>query len=322
MHRFWMWPLTVSVGLVLSNTPGSLAAAEPDAAYYRGGPLSGSLKSDKPLPIYAADADHLWNRLFAAFYIRPSNIPDAKGGRPVARIEGGDVIDFFGWAKTTYWDQPAVTGKLNSVLDEFLKTDGSKTVSDPLKRAVMLRDLWAAYDYFVGQNIRRAGSLKTRKRRDALCRKLAKVIQTLALSKQSIEKLPDNYAAALKSGNFVTTGRLDPDENYLPPGLMAKTDEWVEIEFFQPDIHEDLSNRFITLHTRSYRARSYFRVFYRFPQGRSQLVAYLKQLDAVGVDWKRAAQNGFIFLKEDTPQIPVGTEVALVQSAEVISLPP
>ena len=39
----------------------------------------------------------------------------------------------------------------------------------------------------------------------------------------------------------------------------------------------------------------------------------LSDLNRSGVDWRQAAQNGFILLKKDAPQIPVGTEVALVQ---------
>jgi hypothetical protein len=53
----------------------SCSAEEPPGWYYREGPLRGSLKSDSPLPLYDADPAHLWNRLFAVFYIRPSELP-------------------------------------------------------------------------------------------------------------------------------------------------------------------------------------------------------------------------------------------------------
>ena len=70
----------------------------------------------------------------------------------------------------------------------------------------------------------------------------------------------------------------------------------------------------MTLHTRNYKGRSYFRVFYRFPGGRPALEEYCKYLDAEGLDWKRDAQRGFANLRGGLRQIPVGTEVALVQS--------
>lgn len=290
-----------------------LHAADPNAAYYHEGPLAGSLKSGDALPIYDEDPRHLWNRLFAAFYIRPSALPDDSGGPPVPRIEGGDIIDFLAWSQTTYWDEPAVAARLHAVVDEFLESDGVNLIDDPLRRAILLRDLWAVFDWFTGQNIRRAGSLEVRQRRSELCGKLARIMESLSLSPSELAELPDNYGAALASGEFATGGRLDPREDYLPEMLLTRPDEWVEIDFYKPDLHEDLSARRITLHTRSYRARSYFRIFYRFPAGREQLTDYLANLEATGVDWKQAAQDGFINLTPEAPQFPVGTEFALVQ---------
>jgi len=313
MRAFIQRQRRLVVGIALLVLVGPVWSAEPDAAYYHEGPLAGSLKSAKPLPIYSRDPNHLWNRMFAAFYVRSSHLPNGPDGSRIKRIEGGDVIDFLGWAQTTYWSEPVVTKRLNKLLDEYIEDDGSRLIKDPLRRALFLRDMWSAYDYLIGQTIRRKGSAEVRATRDVLCRKLAKVIQSLTLPNTAINALPDTYAKALASGRFHTSSPLDPKKNYLPLGLMAKSKEWVEIDFFQPDLHEDLSNRFVTLHTRSYRGRSYFRIFYRFPKGEPQLVQYLKTLDKKGVDWKRAAQNGFIFLKKDAPQIPIGTEVALVQ---------
>lgn len=280
---------------------------------YSTGVLAGSLKDDAPLPLYDADPGHLWNRIFSVLYVRSSNLPDAPGGKPIQRIEGGDVIDFLAWGRTTYWSSPEVFNRLNPLLDEFLGQGGATMIDEPLRRAVFLRDLWAAFDHLVERNIRRLGSLETRRRRDELCRKLARAIQSLALTSDEMESLPDTYAVALDSQSFVPDHRFDASRNYLPHGLLSEPHEWVEIDFYQPDLHEDLADRFITLHTRAYRGRSYFRIFYRFPGGRAQLTEYLRRLDAKGVDWRQAAQNGFIDLREDSPQFPAGTEFALVQ---------
>lgn len=299
--------------------PANSAAAEPGhsesdgSGYYEKGELAGSLQSDQPLPVYDPDPTHLWNRLESAFYIRHSHIPSTSGGPPIHRIEGGDYIDFFGWGRTEYWSSPQTAQRLIPLLDEYLNGGGERMIHDPLRRAVMLRDLWAAYDFLVGQNIARFGSRQTRKRRDEICRRLARVIASLALSRSEIAALPDTYAAAVASGSFAPEHGRDPSRNYLPYGLLERPSEWVEIDFYQPNLHEDLYDRFITLHTRAYRGRSYFRIFYRFPKGRTELVHYLQLLDKQGVDWRQAAQDGFILLKKDAPQIPVGTEVALVQ---------
>jgi hypothetical protein len=102
--------------------------------------------------------------------------------------------------------------------------------------------------------------------------------------------------------------------DYLPPRMLTNPEEWQEIDFYQsPSIHDNHSERFLTLHTRNYIGRSYFRIFYRFPGGRKALETFLPQVEAHGVNWKTAAQQGFLALTQDAPQVPVGTEVVLVQ---------
>src|SRR5579871_6750657 len=98
--------LVAILSITLQGSANTGMAAEPDSrdpAYYHDGELAGSLKSDQPLPLYDADPGHLANRLFAAFYIRESNLPAKRGGAPVQRIEGGDVVDFYAWTASTYW---------------------------------------------------------------------------------------------------------------------------------------------------------------------------------------------------------------------------
>src|SRR3990167_6187778 len=139
------------------------SAAGPENRYYVEGPLRGSLKSDKPLPLYDSNPEHLWNRLFAAFYIRPSEIPsrpkypddptlldpwdrklrsgELPQGPVVKRIEGGDVLSFLAWQKTRYYSQPATFQRADRLLDEFLEARGERLIADPLKRVFFQRDL-------------------------------------------------------------------------------------------------------------------------------------------------------------------------------------
>ncbi|MFN0196307.1 MAG: hypothetical protein ACKVT0_06155 [Planctomycetaceae bacterium] len=301
------------VALALVSDVHPLVADDLSKYYHHDGPLAGTLKSDAPLPIYDADPEHLWNRMFAAFYIRPRILPASDGQPETTRYEGGDVIEFMAWGQTEYWSTAEVFAKVDPLLDEFLDREGSRLIADPLKQAVFQHDLWAVYDHLIDQNIKRTSDVKTRVRRSVLCGKLARCMQQLALPESELEKLPDTYTAAVKSGAFVARHDFDPDRNYLPFGLLDQPDEWVEVDFHQPNIHEDLSDRFITLHARSLQGRSYYRIFYRFPEGRQQVVDYLKLLDEKGIDWKRAANNGFIALQKDAPPIPVGTEVVLLQ---------
>ncbi len=281
--------------------------------FHADGPLAGTLKSDRPLPLYDTDREHLWNRMFSAFYIRPRALPARDGQPAMTRFEGGDVIEFLAWGKTEYWSGADVFEKVNPLLDEFLQRSGETLLSDPLKRAVFQHDFWAVYDHLIDQNIKRSADRETRARRDVLCRKLATCIQRLALTAAEVAKLPDTYTLALQSGAFVPRHGFVAERNYLPPGLLTQPEEWVEVDFHQPNLHEDISDRFVTLHAQSLQGRSYYRIFYRFPQGRPQLVEYLKSLNEAGIDWKQAANDGFVRLRKDAPPIPVGTEVVLLQ---------
>jgi hypothetical protein len=309
-HRAWIGSLFF---LALALAPAATRAAEHDPAYYADGDLAGSLRSSGPLALFDTDPQHLWNRLFAAFYIRESKLPARPDGPPVKRIEGGDWIDFFGWSGTSYWSEPEVCERLNLALTEFIDGHGERLLEDPLRRAVLQRDLWAAFDFLIGQNIERFGTREEQRRRRDVAARLAVIMRALAQPRETLEGLPDNYRAAVASGHFAAEHHFDSAPDYLPPGLLTAQDEWVEIDFYQPNLHEDLADRFITLHTRNYRGRSYFRIFYRFPGGREALADFLEYVDAEGVDWRFAAQNGFIRLKPDVRQVPAGTEVALVQ---------
>ena len=297
-------------------TPSPIPAAdleEQDPAYYHTGPLAGSLRSNDPLPLFDADPQHLWNRLFAAVTIRSSLLPSVRGGPPVARIEGGDRIEFFGWGGTTYWDESANVAQLERHLDQFLGQGGEKLSTDPLKRVLLQHDLWTLFDFLMVRHIARRGDLETRHRRNELCRKLARAIQSLALPPETLAKLPDNYSLAIQSGRFAATHDFDPKRDYLPPRLLSGDDEWQELDFYQARRSEDVERRYVFLHMRAFQGRSYFRVFCRFPKGRPQLENYLRELDSRGIDWRASAQHGSIALTPDAPELPAGTEVALLQ---------
>lgn len=353
--------VVIVIGLLLCITLITPALSADQHWYHHEGPLAGSLKSDKPLPLYDKDPNHLWNRLFAALYIRPSELP----GRPehpkdatrldeydrllrsgklkpapvVKRTEGGDVMEFLAWSRTRYYSEPDTFKRIDKLLDEFIETKGEKLIADPLKRAFFQHDLWAAFDHLIGQNIARYGDADLAKRRatvpshlmnlgpgekayfddkevfarrETMCRKLAVIMQRLALSKAALEALPDNYAAAIKSGHFATEHKFDPRLDYLPGGLLTKPDEWVELDPWPGTIGDQREGQ-LTLHTASFRARSYFRIFWRFPGGRREVEAYLNYVRREGVDWQKSAEQGFLAVKPGLKQIPVGTEVALLQ---------
>jgi hypothetical protein len=265
----------------------------------------------------------------------------------VERIEGGDVLSFLAWQKTRYYSDPEPFERANRLLDEFLENHGERLVDDPLKRAFLQRDLWAVFDHLVGQNIARFNDPDLAKpgsdvpdfqintmsrsrdhklgteevqadparigRRETLCRKLAVIIRRLALPKRMIEAMPDNYAAAVRSGHFAAEHAFDPKCNYLPPALLTDRDRWVEIDTSSETLRRFYEEGQQTLLSWSIRGRSYYRVFWRFPGGRQEVEKYLEYLQRDGVDWQVSGKHGAITLKPDIRQIPVGTEAAIVQ---------
>ena len=68
----------------------------------------------------------------------------------------------------------------------------------------------------------------------------------------------------------------------------------------------------------SIRGRSYYRVFWRFPRGPPGGRGVLRYLQREGVDWEKSARQGYIRLKRDVRQIPVGTETAIVEFMVVL----
>src|SRR5437868_450264 len=110
------------LGIAPLTVPPLIRAAdfeELDPAYYHDGELAGSLRSSDPPPLFNSDPQHLWNRLYAAVTIRPSLLPSKREGTPVARIEGGDRIEFLGWPGTTYYDEQPYMANLEKLLDQF-----------------------------------------------------------------------------------------------------------------------------------------------------------------------------------------------------------
>ncbi len=166
---------------------GVVQRAEPADWYYSAGPLRGSLRVSTPLPLYDADPQHLWNRLFAIFYTRPSELPDRPEypadttqldrwerrlrsgqlhpGPIVKRLEGGDVLSILAWPRTRYFSEPENFSNENRLLDEFLESHGEQLIKDPLKRAFLQRDLWVVFDHLTGQNIARFGDADIARRR-------------------------------------------------------------------------------------------------------------------------------------------------------------
>jgi len=233
--------------------------------------------------IYDPDPQHLWNRLFRQFYRRTTND---------GREYGWDSLDPLLWYDTTYLLEGTSYRQTISVLDEFLSTKGKDLITDPLQRAIFQRDMWAVFDWLTV----RSDIYPTQSKE--LQRRLAQVIQKVALTEDEILSLPDSYEAAIKSKSFEPNYQSQtPNIGFLPPDLLHPDSEWVCLGREGGPIAMTHTEEF------PFFGRSVFLVFIRVPGGREATLRFLQELNE-----KRPL----------TLQL-ADTEVALVRRAMVIN---
>ena len=187
----------------------------------------GLAESPKKAPtsrsVHDADPQHLWNRLHGALFIRVG---------PNGRAYGQDRLEPLLWPQSKHLLEPRSNSRAVAVLQEFLKNDGEKLAEDPLKRALLQRDLWLVFNWLEGNHSSFSEPLlkeeAVRVAQQRLRQPLAAVIGRLALNPKEIRNLSDNYAAAVKSREFARNfDRKQPDKPYLPPGLFTTDGPWV-----------------------------------------------------------------------------------------------
>lgn len=293
------------IGLVLAaRLP---AGADPIQA-----PVDKVLSGTAGDSIYDPHPQHLWNRLHAAFYRREVETT-AKNQRLSL---GPGVLDPPLGVHPRYLLDDGPFAKCDAVLDEFLTAHGEKDFADPLKRALLQRDLWAVFDLLQTEKEsteRNFGEVSPAvtpahlEHRATLSGKVARVIASLALSKAQLEGLPDTYAQALKAGCFPGEAAIAADQtkaDYLPADLFAANSPWLEATSADDPLQ----------HTLAVDGRSVFRVFYRppvDPDGAAKFAAWVIErskfkpaadLDPSAPEWE-ALRRG----------IPLGTQFLLLR---------
>ena len=263
------------------------------------------ISADEPVhgkALYHSDPQHLWNRLHDALLVRIG---------PDGREYGHDRLDPLLWTETVYLLENQSRDRAVALLQEFLIENGEKLVAEPIKRAALQRDLWLIFNW-----LERDHGDEQR-----LSDLLASVIGRLALTPEQIQGLPDNYAAAVASGEFATS--FDPErpgELYLPADLFAPDGAWVCVGRLDgpvapQHVRDDSGNNPST--------NSVFLVFLRLPGGRGATLNFLNQLRLFDqpflVKSDDAGNRRHKFLaNENLPLIPAGTEMALVRRALLI----
>jgi len=213
--------------------------------------------------IFDPNPKHIWNRLYEALFIRE----DQSGV-----TYGADTLDPLLWRETKHLLSGSSYQHALNILDEFLRAHGENQIRDPVRKAMLQRELWAVFDWSVPSDGDHAAE-----RRELQIR-LAEVLRRLALTANEIKSLPDNYAQAVASGAFATEYDLrDRDRGFLPPDLFQPRGPWVCIKGDLKPVAEN--------HVVEVSGRSRFFVFVRLPQGRQATLDYFQSLWSVHEPW-------------------------------------
>jgi hypothetical protein len=247
--------------------------------------------------LYDPDPEQIWNRLYRSLYQRT-----ARDGRQY----GYDELDPLLWPNTPYLLRGSAYQQATQGLDQFLSKRAERLITDPLKRAVLQRDLWAVFDWTTQATGNAPGKLQLQK-------KLVQVMKRLALTQAQIASLPDNYRDAVAAGQFPVHYDVNrPQEAFLPPDLFDPNGPWVRLSV--------RGGAVITpLHVQALSGRSVFHVFIRLPGGREATIKYLTALSLFPQNW--VADPGAtrrLLTNPDLPQFPTGTQLALVRQMVVI----
>ncbi|SRR6266498_29271 len=255
-----------------------------------------SVDSSRGWTLYDRDPNHVWNQLYRALYQRV-----ARDGKEY----GYDELDPLLWFSTKYLLKNPASQQANIALDEFLAAEGEKMIADPLKRAILQRDLWAIFDWTTESEDSSPEKL-------TLQNKLAQVVKRVALSPAQIAALPNTYRQAIESKAYATAYDSNRhDLPFLPPDLFDPRSPWVMLSIRGPD-------RIAPEHVTAFSGRSVFLILIRLPDGRDSTLEYLKNLSAFPKPWILDPETRRPMPNSDLPQFPRGTQLALVRSMVLI----
>ena len=248
------------------------------------------------------DPQNIANRLYRELHIRTA------GGKQY----GADSLDPLLWSETKHLLAGESHKEVLALLNEFLRTHAERQIADPLKRAILQRDLWAVFDW---ADAPEEDAPHPAERRELLSR-LAPIIARLALTSGEISTLPDTYARAIQNAEFPSA--YDPEEPnraFLPLDLFDPRGPWVCL-----GVPEDARANALAapLHDLSFTARSAFLVFARLPGGREATLAYFKRLAEMKTPLFVTMQSSgwpqpMHVWNPDVPQFPASTEFVLIR---------
>jgi hypothetical protein len=259
--------------------------------------LHTSVRGAETPALFNPDPQHVSNRLYRQLHVRV----DLHGKK-----HGFDSLDPLLWRETSYLLSGSSHARALALADDFLRTHAETQITDPVKRAILQRDLWAVFDWADQPDPPHQAE------RHELMARLAPIVASLALSPEDLSRLPDTYARALQDHEFPPAyDPASPNGAFLPPDLFDPAGPWICLG--APNV--DLA---APLHDLSFTARSVFFVFARLAGGRDATLAYFKQLAEMKIPlFVRMEEAGWpqpmTVWNPKVPQFPVGTEFALVR---------
>ena len=239
--------------------------------------------------IYDSDTNHFWNRLNQTLFERT-----AQDGKKYGLGE----MDILYWGTTTNLLGGASHQQALAVLDEFISMHGEKLVQEPLKKALLQRDLWALFDWTADPLAFHPAKFAKEQRELAL--RLAVLLRRLELTTNEIAALPDNYAAAHL-----------PD---LAEGMFQTNGDWINVTANNVE-------RIVPMHDRGFGGRSVFMVLFHDADGRKAGTNYLRQLrdfKPLLVPATNSHNPNDVMLKQEFPRFPTNSQWALVRRMCVI----
>jgi hypothetical protein len=246
-----------------------------------------------PVSLYDPDPNHLWNRVDTSIRIRTA---------PNGRQYGADSIDLLLWPNTMHLLEGESHSNAIAALDEFLHAHGEQLIGDPVKRAILQRDLWACFDWAANR------STDHPTERAELELRLAEVIQRIALTRKQTDDLPDVCKSAVDAARFPAAfDPANPTTPFLPNDLFDPAGPWISIA-----ARDDLV--VAPVHAKASRDHSIFEVYFHHPDGRQAGLDYLKKLSKT----PPYISDPSTHFNAKVGQFPIGTQMALVRRVILI----
>ena len=255
---------------------------------------------------------HPWNQLYGMLFIRP-----AWDGK----LYGMDEMDPLYWPDSKYLLTQPVHQKVIQELDQFIQSHSTRLITDPLRRALLQRMLWALFDTLAAHENDHYNPDHLDTERKEIQTRLVKIMRAVALTDDEIASLPSNYNMELEAKSYPAA--VDPAHEAQPflPAISSSRSRWVDLE----DHSSPHSSPIAPIHVAGVSGRSSFHVLISLPGGKSATLAYLKELNAFEPHWiynairlPGAGEELAPQINPTLPQVPPMTIFALVRKANLI----